>query len=173
MKKSLTVETVELQQCAPNPESNPPSNATGSPHTAIRTFPFEPVGYNQSATMASSNEAAFVEDVDIDQELRSRATTSRSRSNPHLTLNRPVAHSQRSESDAEDAPLLSPTSNGYGSVDGDENENDEEDWPGAADFRGLPWWKRPSVGLTVYQSPRHRTNQHRYTGYFHHSCCSP
>ena len=78
--------------------------------------------------MASNTDAAFVEDTDIEQQLRARAHGSK----PPKT---PGATSPGLDSDDEDAPLLgaSPAASGH------------EQWAGDADFRGLPWWKRPSV----------------------------
>ncbi|KAH7374274.1 major facilitator superfamily domain-containing protein [Pyrenochaeta sp. MPI-SDFR-AT-0127] len=99
--------------------------------------------------MASNNDAAFVEDVDVDQALQSRITASTSKPKaPFRMPKRSGASSPRDDSDNEDAPLLSPTRNAYGSADGDgssSGDDGEDEWPGVADFRGLPWWKRPSI----------------------------
>jgi len=89
--------------------------------------------------MATSTDAAFVEDVDSDQRLRARANKS------NMPLYMPTgagAHlpEVNSDSDSEDAPLLSPVRNDTGGVD-----NIEEEWDGAKDFRGLPWWQQPSI----------------------------
>ena len=54
--------------------------------------------------------------------------------------------------DQEDTPLLSRaideeyenTSEG----EGRENNNEQNQWTGATDFEGRPWWNRPSVSLT-------------------------
>ena len=91
--------------------------------------------------MATSTDAAFVEDVDSDQRLRARVNKS------NMPLYMPTgagAHlpEVNSDSDSEDAPLLSPVRNDTGGVD-----NIEEEWDGAKDFRGLPWWQQPSVRL--------------------------
>lgn len=36
--------------------------------------------------------------------------------------------------------------------DGAEEPSDEGVWHGDRDFRGLPWWKRPSVRLSIVSS---------------------
>jgi MFS family permease len=48
----------------------------------------------------------------------------------------------------EESPLLA---NRSGGASGEDNDGDTgTQWPGATDFEGLPWWKRPSVRLHVY-----------------------
>jgi len=88
--------------------------------------------------MASSTDAAFVEEIDVEQELRMRA-------NQTPKPNKSGANSQTQDNDDEDAPLLSPSRHDYGSVDDDWDNNRGDEWAGNADFRGLPWWKRPSI----------------------------
>lgn len=78
--------------------------------------------------MASNTDAAFVEDTEIEQQLRVRANGSETLKTPGATLPGP-------DSDDEDAPLLGASL----------GANGHEQWAGDADFRGLPWWKRPSV----------------------------
>jgi hypothetical protein len=79
--------------------------------------------------MASNTDAAFVEDVEVEQELRVRT-------NGFKRSSKSGARSPGFDNDNEDAPLL-------GSL---RDNSGEEEWAGDADFRGLPWWKRPSVG---------------------------
>jgi len=90
--------------------------------------------------MASSTDAAFVEEIDVEQELRMRA-------NQTPKPNKSGANSPTQDSDDEDAPLLSSSRHDYGSVDDDWDNNREDEWAGNADFQGLPWWKRPSVSV--------------------------
>ncbi|KAF1937418.1 tetracycline-efflux transporter-like protein [Clathrospora elynae] len=95
--------------------------------------------------MATSTDAVFVEDIDVDQELRSRSNGAKKSNAPVHISNKSGASSPGLDSDNEDAPLLSESRNDYGSADGDGSDNGEEAWAGEADFRGLPWWKRPSI----------------------------
>jgi hypothetical protein len=165
-KKGLTVEAVELQQCARNRNSLPSSVPIGSPQ-ASSDFP-------DSATpnrpiMASSTDAAFVEDADVDQELRSRNVTSRGTNVPLYLPNKSGATSPAIDSDNEDAPLLSPSRVDYGSTDSEADDPEEEEWPGEADFRHLPWWKRPSVRPTNAAGEKWMADSSRYSGYSPHS----
>jgi hypothetical protein len=89
--------------------------------------------------MASTTDAAFVEDIEVEQEFRARIRN----------LTKPSKSGARSpgpDSDDEDAPLLGSSRNNNGHANDDGTDNGEEEWVGDADFRGLPWWKRPSVG---------------------------
>jgi len=88
--------------------------------------------------MASSADAAFIEEIDVEQELRMRANQS---TKPKMS----GARSPTRNSDDEDAPLLSPSRHDHGNVDDEWDTNEEGTWTGDADFRGLPWWKRPSI----------------------------
>ena len=94
--------------------------------------------------MANTTDAAFVEDIDVDQEIRSRSFGSKN-TNPLYMPNKSGATSPGLDSDNENAPLLRVSDNDYGSANGDGDNNGVEGWDGDADFRGLPWWKRPSV----------------------------
>ncbi|KAL6705492.1 hypothetical protein ACN47E_006757 [Coniothyrium glycines] len=98
--------------------------------------------------MASTTDAAFAEDVDVDQELRSRNASQRGTNVPLYMPNKSGATSPSAESEDEDAPLLSPGRDDYGSVhdEGRSADGSGDAWDGEADFRGLPWWKRPSIG---------------------------
>jgi hypothetical protein len=84
--------------------------------------------------MASNADAAYVEELDVDQER-----------GVHMPSSTPQPAAPRS---GEDAPLLGPSALDYGSADDGSNgrRGSELEWPGEADFQGLPWWKRPSVG---------------------------
>ncbi|KAF1834904.1 MFS general substrate transporter [Decorospora gaudefroyi] len=95
--------------------------------------------------MASSTDAAFVEDIDVDQGFRMRDKASKKSNAPPYTPNKPGARSAGLDSDNEDAPLLSPSRNEYGNASGNEDNSKEEEWALDAEFRGLPWWKRPSI----------------------------
>lgn len=98
--------------------------------------------------MSSNNDGAFVEDAEVDQQLRARLNSSKPTSKPNdsNTHKRISASStSRVDSDDEDAPLLSPTDNEYGSSHGGDGGNVEEAWEIEDEFRGLPWWKRPSI----------------------------
>lgn len=65
----------------------------------------------------------------------------------------------------EESPLLP---NGSGSASGEDNDGDAvTQWPGAADFEGLPWSKTPSVRLHFPIRAQHSlTMSYRYSG-----CC--
>jgi hypothetical protein len=99
--------------------------------------------------MTDNPDAAIMEDALVDQTLRSR------NNDPHSHPKAPVFRPQRddqfgatsggSENDHENAPLLSPTERDYGSADSNDGGSSGFEWPGEADFAGLPWWKRPSV----------------------------
>lgn len=95
---------------------------------------------NSSVTMASNVDAAFVQDVDVDQELRSRNHT------PHPS-NKSGSSSPGLDSDHEDAPLLSPGAQDYGSAEGRGHDNgyNESGWRQDPEFHDLPRWKRPSI----------------------------
>ncbi|KAI1528811.1 BaeS Signal transduction histidine kinase [Pyrenophora tritici-repentis] len=125
---------VELQQC-PRPcnSDNTPRYSESSDSAQNST---EVRGRSHFA-MASSTDAAFVEEIDVEQELRMRANQKRPTKSG---VNPPTR-----DSDDEDAPLLSPSRHDYGSVDDEYDNNEEYEWVGDADFRGLPWWKRPSI----------------------------
>ncbi|CBX97302.1 hypothetical protein IAQ61_007285 [Plenodomus lingam] len=92
--------------------------------------------------MVSSTDAAFVEDIDVDQQLRARANKS---SVPLYAPTKQGAHSPKADSDDENAPLLSPTRNNHGNANGDGDDIEGDEWDGDGEFRGLPWWKRPSI----------------------------
>jgi len=92
--------------------------------------------------MASNVEQAFVESYDVDQ-----AHNNAPHSQPHAATqksNKSGANSPAIDSDNEETPLLSPMSQDYGGANGDSNANNASTWN--EEFRGLPWWKRPSVG---------------------------
>jgi hypothetical protein len=140
----LTEETIELQQCARDYNPNTASTSSEYPRTSRDTPGSHKTEERIHHEMASS-EAAFVEDLDVEQEIRSRSNGFKKSNLPTHIQNKSGTSSEGLDSDNEDAPLLSPSRNDYGSTDGD-GSNYEEEWAGAADFRGLPWWKRPSVG---------------------------
>jgi hypothetical protein len=146
MKRRLTSEVVELQQCARDREPNTAPRILGSPQPLKGTLGAPKVGEYKRNNMANTTDAAFVEDVDVDQEIRSRSFGTKN-TNPLYMPNKLGASLPGLDSDREDAPLLSQSDNDYGSANGDGLNNEEQAWDGGADFRGLPWWKRPSVGV--------------------------
>jgi MFS family permease len=100
------------------------------------------------SSMANNADAAYVEDIDVDLALRSRNNASRSKAvvpvyRPDQSNN--ARASSPVESDNEDAPLLSPTAQDYGSGNNGNRRDSEHEWDGQADFEGLPWWKKPSI----------------------------
>jgi hypothetical protein len=141
-------------------KANRESRKSGNAHaikTTITLDPLESPLVTQRASeeesvvaMASNVEQAFVEGYDVDQALRSRNNAARVR--PHAPLSDPQTSSKSGasspgiDSDNEDVPLLSPTSQDYGSANGGNNSNDASTWHEEDEFRDLPWWKRPSVG---------------------------
>lgn len=145
MNEDLTFEVVELQPCTSDHNRPLPLIPSGSPHPIHNVSTTSTATQHIPRTMATSTDAAFVEDVDVDQQLRARANKS---SVPLYIPTGAEAHlpETNSDSDSEDAPLLSPASDEYGSIHGN-LDGTEEEWDGAKDFRGLPWWQRPSVCL--------------------------
>jgi hypothetical protein len=103
--------------------------------------------------MAHNGDADYVEALDIDQEMRARHQSSKSQ--PKAPIYTPQqagtsgARSQASDSEDEDAPLLSPTERVHGIADDSDSERSEYEWPGEADFKGLSWWNRPSVSTAI------------------------
>lgn len=91
--------------------------------------------------MATTTDAVFAEDVDIEREIQVRARGSR-----RSPKSGAASPGPDSDNDHEDAPLLNGAADDYGSNHGDGDAAEEDAWAGDADFRGLPWWKRPSVG---------------------------
>jgi len=87
--------------------------------------------------MATNADAAFVEHIDAYQQLRARANKSNL---PPYKPTRVGSLSSEANRDSEDAPLISPTTNEAGGAHGVEDQ-----WDGATDFHGLPWWQQPSV----------------------------
>jgi hypothetical protein len=109
--------------------ANAPSRSNRNAHVALKSRPLEPLQtYHPSSnvniedrtlsSMANNADADYVEELDIDQELRSR--NQRSKSTPQAPIYTPQqssksgASSRSIESDREDAPLLSPTERDYG-----------------------------------------------------------
>jgi hypothetical protein len=138
-------------------------------HAVLKAIPLEPlasppvskstsVAERSRRAMASNADAVYADDADLDQALRSRNNASRSQPKAPVSAPAPssksAASSEGIDSDNEDVPLLSPTAHDYGSGnrgrhgrrDSDSDSDGALEWDGQADFRGLPWWKRPSVG---------------------------
>lgn len=100
--------------------------------------------------MASNADADYVEELDIDQELRARNQRSKSQTKaPIFSPQSADTEAPDDERDNEGVPLLSPSAQDYGSSNG--RRDSEMEWPGEADFAGLPWWNRPSVRPTPHQ----------------------
>ncbi|KAL5119297.1 hypothetical protein ACEQ8H_002784 [Pleosporales sp. CAS-2024a] len=103
--------------------------------------------------MANNADADYMEGLEVDQELRLRNQS------PESSTEAPIymppqssdsgAWSTHVESDNEDAPLLSPTERIHRSAEDHSRRSSEYEWPGEADFKGLPWWKRPSIYLLL------------------------
>jgi hypothetical protein len=138
----------------------------------LKHIPFQPLTSPSRSksrlitSMAGNPDAALIEDALVDQSLRARNNASQSLPKapvymPQFT-NQSVTSPPAIERSDEDAPLLSPTERDYGSANMDGNgngngngngtEGNEWEWPGEADFAGLPWWKRPSVSA-FHQTP--------------------
>ena len=105
--------------------------------------------------MTSTNiDGAFVDEVDIDQGVLQHTYILSPRAS-----NEPRAASPEVVRDNENAPLLSRTSDDYGSANGDGSGDSDRNghganvWYGMAEFQRLPWWKRPSVRA---QTPRRK-----------------
>ncbi|KAF1917422.1 tetracycline-efflux transporter-like protein [Ampelomyces quisqualis] len=94
--------------------------------------------------MASNADADYVEELDIDQHLRTRNQRSKSQTKaPIFSPQQLGSDSPDDESNNEGVPLLTPSAQDYGSLNG--RRGSEYEWSGEADFAGLPWWNRPSI----------------------------
>jgi len=94
----------------------------------------------------ATSDATFATDAELDEQVRSRSSAASSRPRNgkpgRLGQSTPVI-----DVDGERAPLLG-AAGGLGGSAGSEAEGDSSEWFGTADFRGLPWWKRPSVRVS-------------------------
>jgi hypothetical protein len=141
--------------------ANAPNRSNRHAHVALKHIPLEPVQTPSSSTsvsakkrnpsnMANNADLDYVEELDVDQELRARHQASKSQPKAPVYMpqqpGRSGASSSGGDSDNEDAPLLSPTAQNYGSANGNGRRSSEYEWSGEADFAGLSWWNRPSVG---------------------------
>jgi MFS family permease len=88
--------------------------------------------------MAATTESVFVEDVDVERELRAHVRNSNQPPKSGATSPGP-------DSENEDAPLLNTFRDDYGGAHSDGDSSSEVEWAGDIDFRDLPWWKRPSI----------------------------
>ena len=142
MEARLTEEAVELQQCArPRNPNTVPLHYPGSPPPTKSTFGRADIKHDTHFEMAATTESVFVEDVDVERELRARVRNSNQ--SP-----KSGASSPGPDNDNEDSPLLSTFRDDYGGAHDDSDDSSEAEWTGDIDFRGLPWWKRPSVGAS-------------------------
>lgn len=101
--------------------------------------------------MAPSNaDVAFIENADVEQDLRMRNNASMSRShnvafNPPLGTPGTSSPDLYTDRDSEDSPLLGPSARAAEREDDEDARGHELDWPGEADLLRLPWWNRPSI----------------------------
>ncbi|PSN74083.1 tetracycline-efflux transporter-like protein [Corynespora cassiicola Philippines] len=87
-----------------------------------------------------TNDAAIVADVEVDQMLRARNNGSGSKpALAHERTNKPGASSSSLDMD-EQAPLLED-----GERSSHDGDDEETEWFGITEIKGLPWWKRPSI----------------------------
>jgi hypothetical protein len=141
--------------CSPGMTANEPARSGSDAHIVTKPIPLQPIvppptsRSRHAFAMADNPDAAIMEDALVDQGLRSR--NNNSQSHPKAPVFRPQSDDQAGatsagfENDHENAPLLSPTDRDYGSADSNDEGSSGFEWPGEADFAGLPWWKRPSV----------------------------
>lgn len=140
--------------------ANEPNRSTRHAHVALKHIPLDSlqtsarsncayIELRNRLNMANNADLDYVEELDVDQELRARHQASKSQPKAPVFMplqsNKPGSSSPGAESDNEDAPLLSPTAQDYGSPNGNGRRNNEYEWSGEADFAGLSWWNRPSV----------------------------
>lgn len=177
MDEDLTFEAVELQQCARSRNSkSPPPASFGSPLATKQRHGSPRIILQRFISMASSTDSAFVDDVDVDEQLLARGNglgNTHSDAPRHRPNKSGAIAMTDADSDNEDVPLLRPTRNDYGSADGEGHSNSDEGWPTEADFRGLPWWKRPSVSTFHERSICQITDEVRSIGSSRRFCCSP
>jgi len=167
---------------------DPSSRRQSNAHAEVKSILLQVLGSPPSSTsnsieerkrvaMASNADAAYVEDLDVDQALRSRNHAAGSQ--PKAPVYRPEpsnksgATSPAVERDEEDAPLLSPTTQDYGSGNNGERRDSEPKWDGQADFEGLPWWKKPSVCALRQFACLNSSDIYRSTGSYHRFYSSP
>ncbi|KAH7110577.1 tetracycline-efflux transporter-like protein [Dendryphion nanum] len=92
---------------------------------------------------ANTSEGAFVADSDMDQAVLSRDNGSSSRGQ-HL-VKKSGDSSPALESVNEDSPLLGDNTTNSRRESTDSDGPDGPEWFGIAEFKGLPWWKKPSI----------------------------
>jgi hypothetical protein len=127
----------------------------------------------------SNNDEVFAGDADIDEQFRSRTTSSYKpryvRSRSHKS-----GHSSHAlDRNDEEEPLLE-TGAGAGAGTssrgraGSNGEGEPEEWFGTAELKGLPWWKKPSVREELGHNLMADADGTliRYSGYCLHSSCS-
>ena len=97
------------------------------------------------------NDRAFEADAELDALERNLSGSSHSTRNGHEAIQAVVGgFESQQERDHAESPLL-PKQPGQNRSDSDqavlvdEEDGSSQEWSGAHDFDGLPWWKRPSV----------------------------
>ncbi|KAF2126051.1 MFS general substrate transporter [Dothidotthia symphoricarpi CBS 119687] len=99
--------------------------------------------------MASNTDVPSVEDIYVDQGLRSGPNAQKTNSKAPIRVyeepNIYGANSSGLDSNQENVPLLSPTRSDSGNTNGDDSGNGETEWTFDKEFQGLPWWKQPSI----------------------------
>lgn len=103
--------------------------------------------------MSSSNDAAFLEEEEIARDFRARlrARQEAARANRSSRIRGQSNKSGRAanvKDVGEESPLLGRSRDNSSSSRGTGESDDEAEWFGYAELRGLPWWKKPSVCTT-------------------------
>jgi hypothetical protein len=129
-----------------------PSQTAASDHlldTDIELDPLRTGSGSPPVDMASSNDAVFVSDVDVERDIRERE----GRGGNGSTTNAKLRSVSPTPLMGEEAPLLSDAGSSYNGRESTDNpgKNGDVEWHGHAELRGLPWWKKPSVG-TFHQT---------------------
>jgi hypothetical protein len=125
----------------------------------------------------SNNDEVFAGDADIDEQFRSRTTSSHKPRNARSRSYKSGQSSHALDLNDEEEPLLV-TGAGAGTSSrgraGSNGEGEPEEWFGTAELKGLPWWKKPSVreesGHNLIADADGTSI--RYSGYCLHSSCS-
>ena len=116
--------------------------------------------------MVENTDGAFVDDNDLDRNFRQRPNPSGSNSKMPLLVHsksgESVASSPGLDTDDENTRLLNPTPIESRSSDANVGDDGEPEW--FPEFEILPWWKRPSVGISDEVLRQANSDTDRYTG---------
>ncbi|KAJ9665793.1 hypothetical protein H2201_004101 [Coniosporium apollinis] len=101
----------------------------------------------------AENDAIFVVEAQVESGLSSKNTRNANisqtgeeiRQAKQFGLGVTPAHITRSRTITEETPLLGEQNGASGAQDSKTAGGSGSAWPGQADFKGLPWWKRPSI----------------------------